>query len=126
MSLQRERLRERIVPTTRRWEQSRPHSIEKESEFLILHNVFLDLVKTMGESQRRSNLSMKAVPAASPRLSIVRKHSTSSKALHHEENVIDILRSELNGGIDERSRILERLDALVHEIEAFVEAEVAT
>ena len=86
MALRRESLRERIVPATRLWEQSRPHADEKESAFLSLHSTFLELVEEMGKSQRRSTALMKELPPSNSSLKFIRNRSTSSKAIEHEKD----------------------------------------
>src|SRR5580692_1529397 len=99
MSVRREDLRQRIVPTTKRWEQSRPHADNKETAFLSLHNSFLNLAKELGESQRESTASMKEVPSSGSTLKFIRNRATPTKALLHEQKVISALRSELSEGM---------------------------
>jgi hypothetical protein len=125
MSLRREGLRERIVPTTRRWEQTRPHTAEKENDFLSLHNAFLDFMKDMGESQRQSTASMKEVSPSNSSLKFIRNRTTPTKALQHELKLVGLLQTELSEGILERSRILDFIDELADKMEAMVDAETA-
>ena len=125
MSIRREDLRQRIVPTTKLWEQSRPHADDKEAEFLRLHKSFLDLAKALGESQRESTASMKEVPSSGSTLKFIRNRATPTKSLLHEQKVIKALRSELSEGLIERSRIFDQIEVVANQMEALVKAETA-
>jgi hypothetical protein len=123
MSIRREGVRERLVPTVKLWENTRPHDADKEAEFLKLHSAFLKLMKDFGESQRASTASIKEVPPSSTTLKFLKNRSSPPKALQHEQKVIGVLRSELSNGIPERSRIFDHIDELADEMEKMVEAE---
>jgi hypothetical protein len=123
ISIRRDGLRERIVPTVKLWEKSRPHDDNKEAEFLSLHNAFLGLMKDFGESLRASTSSLKEVPSSNTTFKFIRNRATPTKALQHEQKVIGALRSELSNGTRERSRIFDRIDELAKQMEIMVETE---
>jgi hypothetical protein len=126
MLLRQESLRGRIVPTTKLWEHSRPHDSDKEAEFLILHQSFLELMNTMGESQRQSTALLKEVPSSGSTLKFIRNRPTPTKALRHERKVIAALQSELSLGMRDRSRILDRIDELADQMEELLMTETGS